>query len=117
MEFGWIGWHNNCLPRNLVILNSEDQLLVRFLPGLIGDLLGQMSSSPCSLQGKTFHQLLQGLIWKNFDEKKEVTNEMLAEQLYGGDANLDFDTISAQITAIEAVILVVYTFFPPSTRH
>ena len=36
---------------------------------------------------------------------------MLAEQLYGGDANLDFDTISAQITAIEAVILVVLRAF------
>ena len=49
--------------------------------------------------------------------RRKGTNEMLAEQLYGGDANLDFDTISAQITAIEAVILVVYTCFPPSTSH
>ena len=60
-----------------------------------------MSGGICSLQGKAFHQLLQGLTWKNFDDTKDVTYEMLAEQLFQGKG--DFESILAEIEGVEVV--------------
>ena len=60
-----------------------------------------MSSDVCSLQGRAFQQLLQGLTWKNFDDSKDVTDEMLADQLFqSGDSN---EAALSQVKAVEAV--------------
>lgn len=68
-----------------------------------------MSSGICSLQGRTFHQLLQGLTWKNFDDTKDVTYEMLAEQLFQDNGN--FESTLAQIKAVEAVTEWIYIVY------
>ena len=76
-----------------------------------------MSGGICSLQGKAFHQLLQGLTWKNFDDTKDVTYEMLAEQLFHG--NGDFESILAQIKGVEAVginLIYKHTFLLKTYR-
>ena len=65
-----------------------------------------MSSGICSLQGKAFQQLLQGLAWKNFDDTKDVTYEMLADQLFQGGENSE--SALSQVKAVEAVRPVIH---------
>lgn len=61
-----------------------------------------MSVSLCSLQGKGFQALLNGLARKIYYNNKDITNEYLAEELF----QQPLATVSAEIFAVEEVPLL-----------
>lgn len=63
-----------------------------------------MDSLVCSLEGRSFQGLLNGLSKKNFDEDELVTFEFLTEQLYTG-MDLEHDEIIAQMRSFEKVLV------------
>jgi hypothetical protein len=58
--------------------------------------------SLCSLQGKSFQALLNGLARKNYYNNKDITNEYLAEELF----QQSLATVSVEISAVEEVPLL-----------
>jgi hypothetical protein len=60
-------------------------------------------SLACSLEGRAFQALLNGLVKKNFDDDKSITYDYLREQLFAGK-DLEPDEILAQIRIFEKVI-------------
>lgn len=56
----------------------------------------------CSLEGRSFQALLNGLSKKNFDVNSSVTYDFLTEQLYSGQ-DLEKDEILAQMKSFEKV--------------
>jgi hypothetical protein len=62
-----------------------------------------MDSLVCSLEGRSFQALLNGLSKKNFDGDESVTFEFLVDQLYTG-IDLEKDEMLAQIKSFEKVI-------------
>jgi hypothetical protein len=62
-------------------------------------------SLACSLEGRSFQALLNGLSKKTFHDDKSMTYEYLIEQLYS-DKDLEPDEIMAQIRIFEKVLII-----------
>jgi hypothetical protein len=72
--------------------------------GVVISHLREMDTLVCSLEGRTFQALLNGLSKKIFDGDKLVTFEYLADQLYAG-SDLETPEIVAQMKSYEKVRL------------
>ena len=68
-----------------------------------------MDSLICSLEGRSFQGLLNGLSKKIFDRDITITYEYLKEQLYSGN-DLENDEIMAQIKSFEKVSFLLLSF-------